>query len=57
VNKDIPPYSVAVGVPARVVRNRMDDYHAAEEQRAAYADIARKQAQAASDVARSRARR
>jgi acetyltransferase-like isoleucine patch superfamily enzyme len=42
VNKDLPDYSVAVGVPARVVRNRVDDYHADAARRAALADIARK---------------
>ena len=42
VNKDVPPYSVAVGVPIRVVRNRLDDYHADAAKRAALADIARK---------------
>jgi hypothetical protein len=31
-----------VGAPARVVRNRVDDYAAAEQERAAVADIARK---------------
>ena len=25
VTKDIPPYSVAGGVPARVIKNRLDD--------------------------------
>lgn len=38
----VPDYSVAVGAPARVVRNRVDDYAAAEQERAAVADIARK---------------
>jgi acetyltransferase-like isoleucine patch superfamily enzyme len=47
VNKDLPPYSVAVGVPARVVRDRVADYHAAAAHRAALADIARKTAEAA----------
>jgi acetyltransferase-like isoleucine patch superfamily enzyme len=42
VRGDVPPYSVAVGAPARVVRNRLADYEAAAEQRAAVADIARK---------------
>ncbi|MCA1824701.1 MAG: DapH/DapD/GlmU-related protein [Mycobacteriales bacterium] len=42
VNTDIPPYSVAVGVPARVIRNRIEDYHAAEAKRLAHQDIARK---------------
>ena len=43
---DIPEYSIAVGAPARVVRNRMADYAAAAAQRAALADIARKTAAA-----------
>ncbi|HEY2762405.1 MAG TPA: acyltransferase [Pseudonocardiaceae bacterium] len=38
----VPDYGVAVGSPARVVRNRRDDYAAAEQERAAVADIARK---------------
>jgi acetyltransferase-like isoleucine patch superfamily enzyme len=46
VNRDLPPYSVAVGVPARVVRNRRADYLAAATERArrelALASIARK---------------
>jgi len=42
VRGDIPDYAIAVGSPARVVRNRRDDYAAAAEQRAALADIARK---------------
>ena len=47
VNSDIPPYSVAVGVPARVVRDRVADYHADAARRAALADIARKTREAA----------
>jgi acetyltransferase-like isoleucine patch superfamily enzyme len=43
---DIPEYSIAVGAPARVVRNRKADYEAAAAQRAALADIARKTAAA-----------
>ena len=39
---DIPEFSIAVGTPARVVRNRVDDYEAAAAHRAALADIARK---------------
>ncbi|GEL25125.1 acetyltransferase [Pseudonocardia sulfidoxydans NBRC 16205] len=39
---DIPEFSIAVGTPARVVRNRVDDYEAAAAHRAAIADIARK---------------
>lgn len=42
VNRDIPPYSVAVGVPARVVRDRVRDYRDDATRRAALADIARK---------------
>lgn len=42
VRGSLPDYSVAVGSPARVVRNRRDDYDAAQRQRAAVADIARK---------------
>lgn len=42
VNRDIPPYSVAVGVPARVVRDRRHDYAAGAARREALADIARK---------------
>ena len=29
VTKDIPPYSVAVGIPAKVIRNRLDDANSA----------------------------
>jgi acetyltransferase-like isoleucine patch superfamily enzyme len=46
VRGDIPEYSIAVGAPARVVRNRLDDYRAAAAERAAVADIARKTAAA-----------
>jgi acetyltransferase-like isoleucine patch superfamily enzyme len=42
VRGDIPEYSVAVGAPARVVRNRLADYEAGADRRAALADIARK---------------
>jgi acetyltransferase-like isoleucine patch superfamily enzyme len=42
VRGDIPDHSIAVGAPARVVRNRVDDYEAAAAERAALADIARK---------------
>jgi acetyltransferase-like isoleucine patch superfamily enzyme len=42
VNQDLPPYSVAVGVPARVVRDRLAGHEAAAVRRAALADIARK---------------
>jgi acetyltransferase-like isoleucine patch superfamily enzyme len=47
VNRDIPDWSVAVGVPARVIRNRHDDYEASAQQRTDLADIARKTAEAA----------
>ena len=43
---EIPAYSIAVGAPARVVRNRMADYEAAAAERAAIADMARKAAEA-----------
>jgi acetyltransferase-like isoleucine patch superfamily enzyme len=42
VTRDLPPYSVAVGVPARAVRNRRDDHEAAGDTRAAIADMAAK---------------
>ncbi len=42
VRGDVEDYGIAVGNPARVVRNRLDDYEAAAAQRAAIADIARK---------------
>ena len=42
VNRDLPAFSVAVGVPARVVRDRMVDHRAAAARREALADIARK---------------
>lgn len=42
VNSDLPSYAVAAGVPGRVVRDRLDDYRAARETRAALADMARK---------------
>ncbi len=49
VNRDVPDYSVVVGVPARVVRNRKADYEKAEETRAALEDIARKTARAVAE--------
>lgn len=42
VRGEIPDQAVAVGSPARVVRNRREDYEASEARRAAVADIARK---------------
>jgi acetyltransferase-like isoleucine patch superfamily enzyme len=47
VNRDLPAHSVAVGVPARVIRNRVEDYENDAVRRAALADIARKTAEAA----------
>ena len=47
VRGDIPDHAVAVGAPARVVRDRVADYDAAAAERAALADIARKTAEAA----------
>lgn len=55
VNEDVPPMSVAVGVPVRVVRNRLDDYRSAAARREAIADIARKTAAAAGPVISARA--
>ncbi len=54
VNADIPPWAVAVGVPARVVRDRVADYEAAAETRAAIADMARKVREAAAPVIAAR---
>ena len=42
VTRDLPPYSVAVGVPARVIRNRLADHEAGAGTRAAIADMAAK---------------
>jgi acetyltransferase-like isoleucine patch superfamily enzyme len=42
VRGDIPDYAIAVGMPARVVRNRLADYEADAERRGAVADMARK---------------
>jgi len=42
VRGDVPDYSISVGAPARVVRNRRTDYEAAAEHRAAVRDMARK---------------
>lgn len=51
VNKDVPDYSVAVGVPVRVVANRQEAYVRATAERAAReagrAEIARRAAEAA----------
>jgi acetyltransferase-like isoleucine patch superfamily enzyme len=50
VNKDVPPMSVAGGVPARVLLDRVALYEADAARRAALADIARKTARAAQSV-------
>ncbi|WP_132121131.1 acyltransferase [Actinocrispum wychmicini] len=42
VRGDIPDYAIAVGSPARVVRDRLADYEAKAERRAAIADMDRK---------------
>jgi acetyltransferase-like isoleucine patch superfamily enzyme len=42
VTKDLAPYSIAVGVPARVIRSRLDDHDSATTTRAALADMAEK---------------
>lgn len=47
VRGDVPDFAVAVGVPARVVRDRVADWTAAADDRAALADIARKTREAA----------
>lgn len=46
VRGDIPDFSIAVGAPARVVRNRVDEYEASAEHRAAIVDMARKAGEA-----------
>src|SRR5262249_53895734 len=47
VTRDLPEYSVAVGVPPRVVRTRVEDYEKNAGIRAAMADLARQTAAAA----------
>jgi acetyltransferase-like isoleucine patch superfamily enzyme len=42
VTKDLPPYSIAAGVPARVIRNRKDDHEANASTREALLDMATK---------------
>ena len=55
VTRDVPPYQVAAGVPARVLRDRVADYAAAATRRAAVADIARKTAEATQELLADRA--
>jgi len=54
VNADVPAYSVAGGVPVRVLRNRLANYQAEADKRAALTDIARKTAAAAAVVVSDR---
>jgi acetyltransferase-like isoleucine patch superfamily enzyme len=42
VTGDLPPYSIAAGVPARVIRSRLDDHEAHSATRAALNDMASK---------------
>jgi acetyltransferase-like isoleucine patch superfamily enzyme len=46
VRGEVPDYKIAVGIPARVVRDRREDYEADATRRAAVADMARKAAEA-----------
>jgi len=47
VNRDVPAMSVAGGVPARVLKDRVAEYEASAARREALADIARKTERAA----------
>jgi acetyltransferase-like isoleucine patch superfamily enzyme len=42
VTKDLAPYSIAVGVPAAVIRSRRDDHDSATATRTALAEMAKK---------------
>jgi len=42
VRGDIPEYSIAVGIPARVVKDRKEQYEIDRQRREAVADMARK---------------
>jgi acetyltransferase-like isoleucine patch superfamily enzyme len=55
VRGDIPDYAIAVGTPARVVRDRRADYEADAERRAAIADMSRKAAAALQETLRDTA--
>ncbi|MGH3631018.1 MAG: acyltransferase, partial [Sciscionella sp.] len=55
VRGEIPDYAIAVGIPARVVRDRRADYEADAQRRAAVADMSRKAAQALQDSLRDQA--
>jgi acetyltransferase-like isoleucine patch superfamily enzyme len=50
VRGDVPDFAVAVGAPARVVRDRVADWTDAADARAALADIARKTRAAAEEA-------
>jgi acetyltransferase-like isoleucine patch superfamily enzyme len=47
VNRDVPDHSVVVGIPGRVVKNRVEEWERAQATREAVADMARKQHAAA----------
>jgi acetyltransferase-like isoleucine patch superfamily enzyme len=51
VTRDAPDHSVLAGVPARVLKNRVEEYEKAAVHRAAIADMARKQREAAERLA------
>ncbi len=53
VNRDVPPMSVVGGVPAKVLKNRVEMYEAGAARRAALEDIARKTARAVDETTRS----
>ena len=61
VNKDVPPYSVAVGVPVKIIANRVEDAQARQAEEAAralaLADIARKHERARREAIEAHARR
>jgi acetyltransferase-like isoleucine patch superfamily enzyme len=50
VRGDIPDYAIAVGSPARIVRDRLADYEAKAERRAAIADMDRKAREAVKKI-------
>lgn len=50
VRGDVPDYAIAVGSPARVIRDRVADYEADAERRAAIEDMARKASDALRDT-------
>ena len=53
VNHDVPPFSIAVGVPSRVVGNRLEAYERAQQKRIDEADIGRKAAAHMAEVVAS----